>query len=155
MPDDFGVVIACHAGDYFLAKGCCASIRYFLGNVPICLIVDGRLSARRLQELQGVRVITRDSVADATLRGRSFGYGLTKMVAFWLSPWKHFLYLDADTVVWGNVLKFASFDRADMVVDRPRFDYSNDFISANFFDIDGVERHFPTSLGAIIGSTIS
>jgi hypothetical protein len=31
---DFGIIVACYQKDYRFAKGCCASIRYFLGDVP-------------------------------------------------------------------------------------------------------------------------
>lgn len=120
--DDFGVIVTCCQRDFALARGCCASIRYFLPGVPICLIVDGAETPDSLIQTYDAQVITRDTVRDARLRDRSFGWGLTKMVAFWESPWSRFLLLDADTVVWGDILQLAGYPQAEVTVDRHLFD---------------------------------
>lgn len=99
--NDFGIIVACAPHDYRLAKGTCASIRHFLGDVPICLLIDGDFPVTDLQRAYGVRVLPRSNVRNPELRRRSFGWGLTKMVSFWESPWEYFLFLDVDTVVWG------------------------------------------------------
>jgi hypothetical protein len=143
MTEDFGIIIATYHRDYSFAKACCASIRYFLGDVPICLIVDGTFSVRGLERSYGVHVLYRSQVVNEILRERSFGWGYTKLVAFWESPWKNFLYLDADTVVWGDVLKFANFKDYDVIIDQPCYDYSDDGISKWFFDGKKIETYFP------------
>jgi hypothetical protein len=102
--------------DYSFAKGCCASVRYFLGDVPIALIVDGTFSVSSLEEAYQVQVINHHTISNEILKKRSFGWGKTKMIAFWESPWQHFLYLDADTNVWGNVLKYQNFDQFDVLL---------------------------------------
>lgn len=143
--EDFGIIIACCDQDYMFAQGTCASIRHFLGDVPIGLIIDGNFSAEPLKQAYGVKVINRDTVSSPILKERSFGWGLTKMVAFWESPWKHFLFLDADTNVWGNILRFADFQNYDVIIDKPRYDceFSDKEVSHFFFDIAGVEKYFP------------
>lgn len=141
--EDFGIIIACCYQDYLFAKGCCASIRHFLGDIPICLIVDGTFSVSSLEKAYGVRILNHHTVSNEILRQRSFGWGKTKMIAFWESPWKHFMVLDADTNVWGNVLKYANFKNYDAIIDRPRYGYSDEMISEFFFEISGVEKHFP------------
>ena len=141
--EDFGIIIACCDQDYLFAKGCCASIRYFLGDVPICLLIDGTFSVSALEKSYGVQVIDRTSVSQEVLRKRSFGWGKTKMIAFWESPWSNFMVLDADTIVWGDVLKLANFEEFDFIVDKACYDYSDADVSEFFFDIPGVERHFP------------
>jgi hypothetical protein len=118
MTEDFGIVIACSSESYLFAQGCCASVRHFLGDVPLCLAVDGDFSTRRLRRTYGVHVLDRRTVEDARLAARSFGWGLTKMVAFWECPWPRFLCLDPDTTVWGDVLRLADFDRCDVVLDQ-------------------------------------
>ena len=143
MSKDFGIIIACCARDYIFAKGCCASIRYFMGDVPIALIVDGDFSTKELEDVYQVKIINRANVSLDVLREKSFGFGLTKMVAFWESPWKHFLYLDADTTAWGNILKFANFDEFDFILDKPRYDRSDQDISNYFLDIKRIGRYFP------------
>lgn len=140
---DFGIIVTCCFKDYNFAKACCASIRHFLGKVPVCLIIDGSFSTSSLEETYDVSIINHQNVSLDVLRQKSFGWGLTKMIAFWESPWKNFLYLDADTIPWGNVLKFADFKNFDLVIDEPYSNYSNEAISRFFFDIDAVKRYFP------------
>ncbi|MGK7905500.1 MAG: hypothetical protein AB4352_29660 [Hormoscilla sp.] len=141
--EDFGIIIACCDRDYSLTKGCCASIRYFMGDVPICLLVDGTFSVSSLENIYGVKVINHNNVSHEVLRKRSFGWGITKMISFWYSPWETFLFLDADTILWGNVAKFANFQEYDAIIDKPCYEYSDENISKYFFDIKSVEKHFP------------
>jgi hypothetical protein len=115
---EFGVIIACSGESLRFARGCCASVRYFMPEVPICLIVDGRLSVDDLVRTYGATVLDRDTVMDPTLRARSFGWGLTKMIAFWESPWETFLCLDPDTMVWGDVARFGDFAHYDVLLDQ-------------------------------------
>ncbi len=143
MIEDFGIIIACSNQDYSLAKGCCASIRHFIGDVPICLIVDGSFSTQGLEKVYGVKVINKQNISCDILRERSFGFGLTKMIAFWESPWKHFLYLDADTIVWFNILKFANFQDYDVIIDKPRYERPDEDICGFFFNIKGIEKYYP------------
>lgn len=142
--EDFGIIIACYEKDYRFAKGCCASIRYFLGDVPICLLVDGAFSTTEVQKAYDVSLIYRDEVKHEVLRNRSFGYGRTKMVAFWESPFEYFMFIDADTIVWGNILKFADFKDFDFIVDQMPIRYINDKqINKSFFDTKKIEKYFP------------
>jgi hypothetical protein len=116
IPTDFGIVIACSDQSYLFVKGCCASIRYFLGDVPICVLIDGDFSGADLARTYGATIINRCTPIEPALRERSFGWGLTKMIAFWEAPWSRFLSLDPDTIVWGDVLSF--FEDADLVLDQ-------------------------------------
>ena len=141
--EDFGIIVACCASDYLFAKGCCASIRHFLGDVPLALLIDGTFPVDSMEKAYGVKVVNRLNVSNKVLRERSFGWGKTKMIGFWESPWKHFMMLDADTMVWGNVLKYANFKDYDMIIDRPCYSYTDKDITKFFFDIQGVEQHFP------------
>jgi hypothetical protein len=138
---DFGIVISCSAQSYLFVKGCCASIRYFLGDVPICVLIDGRFDAADLVRTYGVRVINRLSPIDPALRDRSFGWGVTKMIAFWESPWETFLSLDPDTVVWGNPLRSADFRAADIILDQQYArDEAHGLVNPTLYDFLGRER---------------
>ncbi|MBP0020323.1 MAG: hypothetical protein J7647_22560 [Cyanobacteria bacterium SBLK] len=141
--DDFGVIIACCFQDYLLAKGACASVRHFLGDVPICLLVDGTFSTKSIEKAYDAIVINRNTIKIDVLRERSFGWGTTRLIAFWESPWQHFLILDADTNIWGNVLKFADFENYDVIMDEPNYNYPDEEIIEYFFEIDEMEKHFP------------
>jgi hypothetical protein len=141
--EDFGIIVACCYQDYLFAKGCCASIRHFLGDIPICLIVDGTFSTSPLEKAYGVRILNHQNVSHELLQKRSFGWGKTKMLAFWESPWKHFLVLDADTNVWGNILKYANFKEYDALIDKPRYGYPDESVCEFFFEISAIEQYFP------------
>jgi hypothetical protein len=146
--NDFGVIIACHRGDFFLAKGCCASVRYFMENVPICLIIDGTFSPEPLERGYGVIVLNHDNVQNEFLRRSSFGSRSagrtnTKLIALWESPFDTFLYMDADAVVWGDVREHAVFNEGDAIVDQPLYEHSDEAIGRYFFDGEAMERYFP------------
>jgi hypothetical protein len=101
---DFGVIICTCKFDYFLAKGCCASVRRFLPDAPITLFVDDDLDPSPLCKAYGASVMYRRDVKDPFLREVNRGWGLPKMTLFWESPYERFLYLDCDTVLWGDVV---------------------------------------------------
>ncbi len=140
MSGSFGFIIATHPGDYHMAKGCCASLRHFCGDVPLCVITDGDLSGREVRDRYGATVIRRADAHDAILRDRR---SPTKMIAFWESPWERFFYLDADTVVWGDVSQLCNDTQYDMIVDEPEYTYSEADIRQWFFDGQHIERLYP------------
>jgi hypothetical protein len=141
--ENFGVIVACCAQDYLFAKGCCESIRYSLGDVPICLIIDGRLDVSDLIATYGVKTLTRSSIKSDFLRQASFGWGLTKMIAFFESPWETFLFLDADTNVWGDVLQYVDFSRYDAVIDQHSHIHNEQEVNEFFFNTQLLEKIFP------------
>ena len=142
MPDDFGVVVTCCSGDYILAKGCCASVRYFMGDVPLCLLIDGEFPLDGLPELYGAKTIKKENVRDPFLRNRSYGWGITKLISCWESPFEHFLLLDADTIVFGDVRKFATYDNYDVILNDHGI-WAEDLISRWFFNVERIKTFFP------------
>jgi hypothetical protein len=142
MPD-FGVIVTCNKADFLFAKGCCASIRYFMGDVPICLLVDGDFSVESIVETYNTLVISRKDVKNQMLATRCTGWGLTKMIAFWESPFDHFLLLDADTCVWGDVSVYADFSNNDAIIDVPCYSYKKEDINKYFFDVENIRKLFP------------
>jgi hypothetical protein len=143
FPADFGVIITCARKDFLFAKGCCASVRQYLPQVPICLLVDGDFDLDQLPQLYQVQVLDRRTVRDPFLRDQSFGYGITKMVAFWESPFEYFLLLDADTVLWGDLRPLADFARHDLVIDQPTYAYQPADIETWFFNLAKLRHHYP------------
>ncbi len=135
---DFGVNIACCRADYPLAKACCASVREHLRDIPVCLFVDGDFSVDQLQRAYDVHVIRVHEIADPALRALSIGYGVTKMFAFWHSPFERFLYLDADTILWGNPLERAFATQADIVINEPHEAYTEFILRSQYFDYERV-----------------
>jgi len=142
--NDFGVIIGCCKRDYLFAKGTIASVRHFLGDVPICLLVDGTFPTDDMNKAYGVQTLYRADVKDDFLRSRSFGWGLTKMVCFWESPFERFLWLDADTVVWGDIRK-KLFQQGnwDIYTDKSDGSFSREDVTEWFFDADKLEQRYP------------
>ncbi|MGA3067185.1 MAG: hypothetical protein ABSF29_10095 [Tepidisphaeraceae bacterium] len=149
---DFGVVVCCCKFDYFLAKGCVASVRHYLGDVPITLFVDGRFDASGLAKAFDVNVWYRDQVKDAWLREFNRGWGLPKMTLFWESPYERYLYLDCDTLVWGDVVAaHGGQGDWDMIIDegdlisRPWIANvgSEAWVNKEYFNTEKVERLSP------------
>ena len=146
LPPGVGVNIVCFRGDYPFAKACCASVREHLGSVPIDLLIDGDFPTSDLETAYGVRPVRRRDVSDARLRDRSFGYGLTKLALFWESRFERFLYLDADTVLWGNPFEGIDLLRADLIHNTPHEPYTPHILRSQYFDPDrvfAVTRPFP------------
>jgi hypothetical protein len=56
------------------------------------------------------------------------------MVAFWESPFRRFLYLDADTVLWGNPLDGIEWDGAQIITNKPHEKNTNTILRAQYFD---------------------
>jgi hypothetical protein len=112
-----GVVILVWAGDVYLAKACCASVRQSMGDIPITLFVDGPATdTRELERLHGVRRLVMQEAAGEEEARLCTGTPWTKMLLFWLSPYERFLCLDADLLVWGDLRKYAGFDKYDFIL---------------------------------------
>ena len=151
---DFGVVTACHAGDCFMVKGTCASIRHFMPDVPICVIVDGDHSIKELEDTYGVIPLPVNSCSDVRLRSICRGSSKSKWCALWEGPFEHMLYVDSDVVVWGDVRQGAAFKERDFVMMSPftgsaenkgsidHFFYSTGRIAGLFPDFDWVGKPF-------------
>ena len=142
MSDAFGVVIACCSVDAHYAAGCVASVRFFMPEVPVCILYDGEDVPVYFRDDEGLHLLTRDNVQSQALRERSFGPGVTKMVALFESPFETFLYLDADTTVCGDLREIADFQDYDLIVDRRGW-ADDDAINSWFFDPVAVSRYFP------------
>ncbi|MFM7471320.1 MAG: hypothetical protein ACKO5P_07430 [Nodosilinea sp.] len=144
----FGIVVCVSPGDYLFGKGTCASIRYFMPEVPITLLVDGAVDTDPLEKTyQQIQVIRKNDIDDPWLREHSFGWGITKMLAFFYAPFEHFLYLDSDTILWGDIRQRIQPDQYNYIADIPYrkagADVSTQEISTWFFDPAFVEKQFP------------
>lgn len=141
--ESFGVVIAVTDYDWFMAKACCASVHHFMPGVPICLLVHGDVPEHELGSQYNLQWLRQSEVKDPFLRERSFGYGWTKMVALWEAPFDTFLYLDADTVVWGDAREHALFDQADIITDFTGHRAQPEDMRKWFFDPEKMKEVVP------------
>jgi hypothetical protein len=142
-----GVIILVSAGDVYLAKACCASIRQNMGNIPITLLVDRpQTNTAEVERLPQVKRLVAQDVMDAETARLCTGFWV-KLLVFWVSPYERFLYLDADTLVWGDVRAQADFDQFDFQAafdfNRPRvFDTAED-IQKYVYDLDFIAKQNP------------
>jgi hypothetical protein len=147
MPD-FGVIIGCYARDYGFAKGTIASVRHYMPDVPICLLVDGSFPTDDMQRAYGVTAFYRSQVQNVFLRNLSFGWGISKMVAFWEGPFDRFLFLDSDAILLGDLrpklFNGPEKDNWDMFIDKPRYDYGEKDVQSWFFNADLLSQHYPS-----------
>ena len=84
---DFGVIIGCCRRDYGFAKGTVASVRHYMPDMPICLLVDG------------------DFPTDDMQRAYRYGYGvLDENLNFVADPGEKKIYFEVGG--YGNYLFF-------------------------------------------------
>lgn len=135
----FGVVIAATSDHIHWVRGACASVRYFMGETPIALLLDGERSVTDLQRSYGVQVVRQSKLEQPELRALK-GSTKAKLAALWASPFSRFLYLDADAVLWGDISRLADLERFDFVLDAP---YGIRRSRLGVMDADAANRHFP------------
>jgi hypothetical protein len=140
---DTGIIIILSASDYRLAKASFASIKHFYPESNVSLLVDGDLKTDKALKDLCDKVITKKEVSNEFLRKNSFGWGITKMIAFWESPYENFILLDADTIINGRCFDLSLFKRYDIVLDKPKYEYSRYAIDQYFFKKDLIESRYP------------
>lgn len=133
MSDQLGFSVSCYQGDVPLLRGLLASIRYFAPDAPICVFTDGDFSIRRLQRFYDLIVIPRSAVRSRALRERSYGYGITKMVALWEAPFERIIHVDADAVLWGDIRANLPNEPWDFVYNEPHEAISEEIHRQQYF----------------------
>jgi len=135
--NDFGIIITCYIGDYFLTKGLLASINAFMPHIPICIIQDGDFSIDAEREVYNIsHVIKKADVKNDFLRENCFGSRCTNMIAFWESPFEHFLYIDSDTIIQGDVTKNFDYTKYDFIHNIPHEEYTDFVIKHQYFNFE-------------------
>lgn len=109
-----------------------------MGDTPICVLLDGKESVNELRTTYDVRIIRQTEIGHPGLR-RLGGSTIAKLAALWVAPFERFLFLDADTIVWGDVRRLADLERFDCVISAPYGHGSKKGI----MDADAATRHFP------------
>lgn len=131
---DFGITIPCYRGDLDLLVGLLESLKDFYPEIPICLIPDGYINVSFFKKKYGCLFID-PSMVHPELLFKSYGYGLTKMVAFWHSPFERFLHIDADAVCWGDFFQANWLHEADLVVNSSHEVVTDDLLREQYFDV--------------------
>ncbi len=134
------IVVGCCKRDYFLAKICIASIRFYYPDIIINLVKDeffGKFNTKKLEEGLNVQIMD--------LGYRNYGWGFAK-IALLLSkikePNKKYLFLDADIILVGKVLDniIPHIDNADFIVSPELTSYpETDWFKSTYYDLDQVK----------------
>jgi hypothetical protein len=140
--NDLTIVVACNKKDYFFARLCVASIRYYYPAISIELIKDpgnGKFNSTELEKHFRVKSVD--------LRVERIGWGAAKLLYLYKSPpGKKILFLDADIVFTGpfleRLLPLAATN--DFVVSA---EYNDDpyaeWVKKIYFDTKQIEQTFP------------
>ncbi len=101
----FGFVTACHAGDKFMVAATLASMRHYCPKVPICLIADGDVDVSDLEKQYDLIVLRIDELPSEEMRKMIGGSYRVKLAAMWEGPFEHYVWMDSDAIVWGDIAK--------------------------------------------------
>lgn len=112
----FAFAIATHPGDLRYCRILCASIRHFYPHLPIRLLCDGDPDVAPLARLGNVEPFEPAEAGLRSLRGL-----LTKLKVLALAEqYEHVLFLDADTVLTGPILRLP-WGGCDALIDAEGF----------------------------------
>ena len=106
------IYIAASAHDARYTRTCVASIRYFYPEIPIRLLIGGRLQRGLADELRRYW-----DVGIAVFPAGDYGWGFVKLEVLFGQSGERFLVLDSDTVLAGPVLEAWNESRAPFLVD--------------------------------------
>lgn len=113
MPSVQRIYIAASSLDARYTRICVASIRFFYPQIPIRLLVGGRLQRGLSAELQKYWDVR---IAELPVTGH-YGWGFVKLEPLFGRPGERFLVLDSDTVFTGPVLDTSNGCQAPFLVD--------------------------------------
>lgn len=139
--DDLTIVVCCNKNDFYLARICIASIRYYYPAVNTELIKDegnGKFNSKEVERYFNVNLID--------LNKRKLGWSGAKFhYLYQVEKGRKILMLDADIVFIGPFLEriFPLFESNDYVVSREGNLSNLDWVRQTYFDIDVLKKAYP------------
>jgi glycosyltransferase involved in cell wall biosynthesis len=140
--EDLTIVVCCNKKDFFLARICIASIRYYYPSIIIELIKDpgnGKFNSVELEKLMKVK--------NVDLKIKKLGWSGAKFhYLYQAAKGKKVLMLDADIVFIGPFLErlLPAIAKNDYVVSIERLSSPDrEWSRITYFDIDAVEATYP------------
>ncbi|MEO6674184.1 MAG: hypothetical protein ABIN93_12195, partial [Ginsengibacter sp.] len=141
--NELTIVVCCNKNDFFFARICIASIRYYYPSINIELIKDpgnGQFNSRELEKCFDVKV--RDlGIKRLGWSGAKFHY------LYQPEKGKKVLILDADIVFIGPFLKrlLPSIESNDYVVSMEKEENPKaDWVRKIYFDIEAIQTAYPS-----------
>lgn len=80
-----------------------ASIRHYCPDVPICLVVDGDCDISDLHRDYKAIILRISELPSHEMRKELGGGFHAKQAAMWEGPFEHYVWLDSDAIVWGDI----------------------------------------------------
>jgi hypothetical protein len=133
------IYIAACAHDARYTRICVASVRYLYPEIPVRLLVGGRLQRGLADELHKYWDV---ETADLPISG-DYGWGFVKLEALFAPRSERFLVLDSDTVLTGPVLDLWSESGAPFLVDDEK--QSRDDTKRLYYDWEKVRKIDPST----------
>lgn len=133
------IYIAASTHDARYTRICVASVRYFYPEIPIRLLVGGRLQRGLPDELQKYWNV---GTANLSTTG-DFGWGFVKLEVLFGKPGERFLVLDSDTVLTGPVVDLWSKCGLPFLVDDEK--QSDDDTKGLYYDWEKVRKIDPSA----------
>jgi len=87
-----------------------ASIRHFCPQTPICLIVDGDADVSDLEKQYELIVLRVNDLPSQEMCDLIAGSYRVKLAAMWEGPFEHYVWLDSDAIVWGDITQYVCTD---------------------------------------------
>lgn len=139
---NFGIILSTYKNDVWLLKPALESIRYFCGDIPIAIIVDGAINLDALGIRYSAELIYLNKLDDPLFNSASSNR-FPKMAAFWHSPFEKFLFMDADTIMWGNVPDMLPYRNYDVIIHGNGKPVNERNINHFYFSTPKVSTKFP------------
>jgi hypothetical protein len=138
VPQADCIYVAASSLDARYTRMCIASVRFFYPEIPIRLLVGGRLQPGLAAELQKFWNV---STAELPVKG-DYGWGFVKLEVLFGPPGERYLVLDSDTVLTGPVLDVWRDSSAPFLVDNES--QSEEKTKAIYYDwekVSKIDRH--------------
>lgn len=139
---DLTIAVCCNKNDFFMARICIASIRYYYSEIPVEIVKDTGNGKFNTKELERYFNVTNIDIGIEKLgwSGAKFHY------LYQMPEGKKVLLLDADIVFIGPFLKrlLPLIEQNDYVVsiDKETNPYA-EWVKKDYFDTKKIEAYFP------------
>jgi lipopolysaccharide biosynthesis glycosyltransferase len=130
------ILIGCNKNDLHLTKICVASIRYWCPDIPILLIKDelnGAFDTKLLEDSWNIGLYASPI--------KKLGWGIGTLIPFITDTGKRCLYLDADTLLLGDIISHLQDLNEDVIVSLEKPDDILESMENAFFSLDNIRRY--------------
>lgn len=132
------IYITAAAHDTRFTRICVSSVRFFYPDVPIRLLLGGKIHPASLEEVKSLW-----NVEVAAVPTGEYGWGFIKLEPLLQTNGRRFLVLDSDTMLLGPVLASLANETSDFIVDAEHV--SDEHAKQIYYDWDGLQQIDPAA----------